>query len=200
MAVVLNGHTYQASDFIGSNGFGYNTVNSTTGLLQFPDSIFTDMIAHLNGAASSNGVAAGAAGGYLRSNGTVWTRVTDLTPGSSGGASLGASALPWLNTYSNVVVIGTDPTGAQLLRVGGAARIGGLLTADAGITLSAGALTAINAVLSGTLQINGIAYTWPAAQSAGQVLTTNGGGTLSWATPSSGVTNGKAIAFAMLFS
>ena len=51
---------------------------------------------------------------------------------------------------------------------------------------------------SGTITID--ALTFPAADgSSGQVLETNGSGVLSFSTPSSGITTGKAIAMAMIF-
>ena len=51
---------------------------------------------------------------------------------------------------------------------------------------------------SGTITID--ALTFPAADgSSGQVLSTNGSGVLSFSTPSSGITTGKAIAMAMIF-
>ena len=51
---------------------------------------------------------------------------------------------------------------------------------------------------SGTITID--ALTFPAADgSSGQVLQTDGSGTLSFTTPSSGITTGKAIAMAIVF-
>ena len=51
---------------------------------------------------------------------------------------------------------------------------------------------------SGTITID--ALTFPAADgSSGQVLETNGSGVLSFSTPSSGISTGKAIAMAMIF-
>jgi hypothetical protein len=43
-------------------------------------------------------------------------------------------------------------------------------------------------------------YTLPSSDgTTGQVLQTNGSGTLSWTTPSSGISTGKSIAMAMIF-
>jgi hypothetical protein len=51
----------------------------------------------------------------------------------------------------------------------------------------------------GTVASN-ITWTLPSADgSNGQVLQTNGSGTLSWSTPSTGITTGKAIAMAIVF-
>ncbi len=48
--------------------------------------------------------------------------------------------------------------------------------------------------VSATTTLNGIAYGWPSADgSSGQVLQTNGSGTLSWATPASGASIGGAV-------
>jgi len=47
MSVTLNGHDYTAEDFIGSDGRGHNGINADTGLRQFPDSIFTDLLAEI---------------------------------------------------------------------------------------------------------------------------------------------------------
>jgi len=45
-----------------------------------------------------------------------------------------------------------------------------------------------------------VTWTLPATDgSSNQVLTTNGLGTLSWSTPSGGITTGKSIAMAMIF-
>ncbi len=45
-----------------------------------------------------------------------------------------------------------------------------------------------------------VTFTLPAADgTSGQVLQTNGSGTLSFTTPSSGISTGKAIAMAMIF-
>jgi len=45
-----------------------------------------------------------------------------------------------------------------------------------------------------------VTWTLPSADgTSGQVLQTNGTGTLSWATPSGGITTGKSIAMAMIF-
>ena len=47
MSVTLNGHVYEAADFIQSDARGYNGINADTGLRQFPDSIFTDLLAEI---------------------------------------------------------------------------------------------------------------------------------------------------------
>ena len=64
-------------------------------------------------------------------------------------------------------------------------------TLGSGVTSSSltsvGTLTSL--AVSGTTGLNGVTYTWPAsAGSNGQMLTSNGAGTLSWTTPTAGVT------------
>jgi hypothetical protein len=51
-----------------------------------------------------------------------------------------------------------------------------------------------------TTVASNVTWTLPNADgTSNQVLTTNGSGTLSWSTPSSGVSKGQSIAFAMIF-
>ena len=78
MSVVLNGNTYAVSDFVGDDGRGYAEIFTATGLQTFPESIFTDMLAELASAATVLSVSPGAAGGFLRSNGSAWVRVSDI--------------------------------------------------------------------------------------------------------------------------
>jgi hypothetical protein len=67
-------------------------------------------------------------------------------------------------------------------------------------------LLSITGSSSGYVRFQGAAaagsttYTLPSADgTTGQVLQTNGSGTLSWTTPSSGISTGKSIAMAMIF-
>jgi len=54
--------------------------------------------------------------------------------------------------------------------------------------------------LQGAAAAGSTTYTLPSADgTAGQVLQTNGSATLSWTTPSSGISTGKSIAMAMIF-
>jgi hypothetical protein len=75
MSVTLNGHIYSAPMFL---GYGYQDTNPDTGLPNFPESLGTDLLAQLASAATAFGVAPGAAGGYVRSNGAAWVRVSGL--------------------------------------------------------------------------------------------------------------------------
>jgi len=70
------------------------------------------------------------------------TRV--LTATASGASVTGTLAV------SSTTIIGSDPGGAQQLRIGGAVVASGLITASAGLTVAAGALTA-----NGTVTFNG---------------------------------------------
>lgn len=107
MSVTLNGHLYQASDFVGADGRGHAKINPDTGLPFFPDSVFSDMIAELSSAASVDGVPPGAAGSVLISDGSGW--VADQTPTFTG-----------LVTFLNNVDIG-DGSSAPVLNLNGAA-------------------------------------------------------------------------------
>ncbi len=87
MSVVLNGNTYQASDFVGDDGRGYAEIFPATGLQLFPESIFTDLIAELASAETVLGVSPGAAGGILVSDGAAWIRAASATITSAGAAT-----------------------------------------------------------------------------------------------------------------
>src|SRR5579859_1381656 len=77
------------------------------------------------------------------------------------------------------VVIGADPGGAQLLRVGGTGHFSGLLTLDAGLTVSAGPVSLPASTFSGTITISagGLAVNAGGIQAIhGAQATTPGGG------------------------
>lgn len=58
MSIFLNGNEYQASDFIGAQGRGYQDINPDTDLPFFPDSIFTDMLAEIDSSLTAYDVSA----------------------------------------------------------------------------------------------------------------------------------------------
>ncbi len=62
MSIFLNGNEYEAADFIGAQGRGYQDINPDTDLPFFPDSIFTDMLAEIDSALTSYDVSAFIAG------------------------------------------------------------------------------------------------------------------------------------------
>ncbi len=62
MSIFLNGNEYAAADFIGAQGRGYQDINPDTGLIQFPDSVFTDMLAEIDSSLGSYDVSAFIAG------------------------------------------------------------------------------------------------------------------------------------------
>lgn len=102
MSVTLNGHVYDASQFY---GYGYLATNADTGLIQFPNSIFSDMLAELAAASAilSGGISPSTAGNVIVSDGTVWRRSQDgnypvvlnshITVTGRGASFLGASRL-----------------------------------------------------------------------------------------------------------
>jgi hypothetical protein len=76
MSVTFNGRSYDASMFA---WYGYASVDTRSALPLFPEGIITDLLADLSAAAGLPTVAPGAAGGYVRSNGAAWARVSGLT-------------------------------------------------------------------------------------------------------------------------
>ena len=80
---------------------------------------------------------------------------------------------------SSAVTFAVDATSANT-----ASKI---VARDASGNFSASAVTASSIVVSGTTSLNGVAYTWPATVGTnGQLLATNGAGTLAWANPGGG--------------
>jgi hypothetical protein len=73
-SVVLNGHSYDSTQF---QGWGYTQVNPDTGMVRFPDSIFTDMLAELASSAALLGLSPGTAGNVIISDGAAWRRSQD---------------------------------------------------------------------------------------------------------------------------
>ena len=113
MAVLLNGNSYQESDFIGSDGRGYANTNPDTNLPFFPDSIFTDLLAELAAFVPADVVAPGADGGVLVASSSAWVRATGVNIESDGMATaFGGAAV----NYSQMLLIGS------LISGGGATR------------------------------------------------------------------------------
>ena len=86
MSVTLNGNTYSTSDFVGTDGRGFNDTFAATGLTLFPESIFTDMLAELASAQTILSLAPGAAGGIAVSDGAAWVRAAGATITDAGAA------------------------------------------------------------------------------------------------------------------
>lgn len=127
----------------------------------------------LNGVAYTWPASAGTNSYVLSTNGSgtlswialVGTTSFTLTAGTylTGGTFNGSSA----------VTFAVDATSANT-----ASKI---VARDASGNFSAGAVTASSIVVSGTTSLNGVAYTWPATVGTnGQLLATNGAGTLAW--------------------
>lgn len=111
-AVVLNGHTYSLAILSGTDGRDYarpETITSSGATLW--DLFFTDLVATLASATSLNGLSPGAAGGYARSNGSAWVRVSGLDP-----ADL-SSAVGYTKGGTGLTTLGT--TGQNLGMTGG---------------------------------------------------------------------------------
>lgn len=105
MSVTLNGNTYATSDFVGSDGRGFNDIFAATGLTLFPESIFTDMLAELAAAVPGVVIAPGAAGSLIVSDGANWTR--GVTPRIT---SAGAATFTTVTTSGIVSVDDTTDT------------------------------------------------------------------------------------------
>ena len=94
MSVTLNGHTYDATNFVGADARGYSQIFPATGLTLFPNSIFTDMLAELAGAATVQSISPGAAGGILVSTGAAWKRAASATITDAGAATFASISGP----------------------------------------------------------------------------------------------------------
>lgn len=97
MSVTLNGNTYDSTDFVGTDGRGYSQVFAATGLILFPNSIFTDLVAELAAATSIGGLTPGAANGMIVSNGSAWVRSTAINGVTIGATTPAAGAFTTLH-------------------------------------------------------------------------------------------------------
>ncbi|MEK7151508.1 MAG: hypothetical protein AAB784_02240, partial [Patescibacteria group bacterium] len=81
--------------------------------------------------------------------------------------------------------------GTTVITVGGgdSSLVGSSLTIGS-TSIVSGGITTPSLTVSGTTKLNGITYGWPSADgSSGQLLRTDGSGTLSWITQAAGVTS-----------
>ena len=139
----------------------------------------------LNGVAYTWPATAGTNAYVLATNGSGTLSWVAQTGGGGGGGTttfpLTAGSFLTGGTFdgSSAVTFAVDATSANT-----ASKV---VARDASGNFSAGAVTATSIVVSGTTSLNGVAYTWPAsAGTNGQVLATNGAGTLSWVTGGGG--------------
>ena len=139
----------------------------------------------LNGVAYTWPATAGTNAYVLATNGSGTLSWVAQTGGGGGGGTttfpLTAGSFLTGGTLdgSSAVTFAVDATSANTASKG--------VARDASGNFSAGAVTATSIVVSGTTSLNGVAYTWPAsAGTNGQVLATNGAGTLSWVTGGGG--------------
>jgi len=118
---------------------------------------------------------------------TVTNPITGSVTGSSGSTTGNAATATALQTARTIN--GTSFNGTADITVTAAAGTLTGTTLASGVTASS--LTSVGTLstlaVSGTTALNGQTYTWPSGGgSNGQVLTTNGSGTLSWTTISGG--------------
>ncbi|MCX6706222.1 MAG: hypothetical protein NTV24_03940, partial [Candidatus Woesebacteria bacterium] len=140
------------------------------------------------------------------------------TLGFTGTGTITASELTCTGCIANSELANSSVTinSSGILTGGGSVSLGGTLSltateADTLASVTGRGATTTNAVSvgdftsTGITTFNGIAYTWPAAQTASGFLQTNGSGTLGWATivpassvPFSGITSGTNTTAAMV--
>lgn len=146
MSVTMNGRTYDATDFTGSNGYGYAQNHPDTGNPLFPNQIFTDMLAELAAADTVQTVAPGAAGGILVSDGSAWVRAASATITSAGAATLTSLTVSGASRFNGVLRGNTDVDGSA---TAGGARFTGVSQFDAAVqfgttSISSGASVEVN--------------------------------------------------------
>jgi hypothetical protein len=74
--VILNGHTYSLAILSGTDGRDYARPETITNSgVTLWDLFFTDLVTTMSSTTTIAGLIPGAAGGYIRSNGTAWVRV-----------------------------------------------------------------------------------------------------------------------------
>lgn len=145
MSITLNGRVYTTALLAGTDGRDYARPEAITGSGAILwDFFFTDLVAQMSVAATIQGVAPGAAYGFLRSNGSAWARVSGITPSTDLNA-----AVPYTKGGTGLTTLGSA---------------NGLLRTNAGVTAIewAAAASASYAIISGEYQSTGLltADTW----------------------------------------
>ena len=159
MSVILNGNTYQLSDFTSPDGRGYTNVNPATGKPFFPDSIFEDMLAEIASSLSSYDVSAFIAG--VPASSDVVFRFIAVRPVtfaddfalSDAHARVAATALATFDVQKNGVNVGD-------IQFAIAAVDGTFLTDAGSVSLAAGDRLEIVAPASPDASLEDIAITF----------------------------------------
>lgn len=134
------------------------------------------------------------------------TKTSDPTVDNDGNA-LVAGALYFnsvsgiMKVYTGSVWVAAYVSGADFLPLAGGALTGNLtLNAQADVRFADADSSNWVAFQAPATVVSNITWTLPSTDgTTGQVLQTNGTGTLSWATPSAGISTGKAVAMSMIF-
>jgi len=150
----------------------------------------------------------GAAGGALSLDTGTGTAGGALSIGATDAASvaIGHSGITTTVTGNLAQLTGTlnlNATGTAVVDASTSLTLGGtnatsIAIGHSGITSTFAAGSAVVIPASNTttaaLTLNSIAYQFPAAQAAGQVLTTDGAGVLTWTTAATGTVTGTGVA------
>lgn len=108
--MIINGHSYANSDFVGTNGRGYAAIDPQTGLNRFPDGIFTDMLAALSAIQALANYRLIANGGFALAQRQAPGTLT--TYSNTSGRSYGADRWGMTNENASIQYQRIDTSGA----------------------------------------------------------------------------------------